>query len=235
MSLQEQESRCLAGSTQSTFRGALRVLYVCLAVMLLSAEKGVPRKALGPVLVACLVCVSQRRVAAGQRVNSCRRAHRVTSPAGGSLRGRRLCRALHLTVGHADPEIPDAPASGWIIPIPATSGNRESRIRYSDQTGIPDFPNPDADQTGVPHFPDPGIPAKSGFKSRLFFAAARTVIAHWQRQARLVRFLAGVPGWGQRPIVQRLGVGSDCRPQRKRTQPRGDVMGDVLRLVFVLP
>ena len=169
MSLQEQESRCLAGSTQSTFRGALRVLYVCLAVMLLSAEKGVPRKALGPVLVACLVCVSQRRVAAGQRVNSCRRAHRVTSPAGGSLRGRRLCRALHLTVGHADPEIPDAPASGWIIPIPATSGNRESRIRYSDQTGIPDFPNPDADQTGVPHFPDPGIPAKSGFKSRLFF------------------------------------------------------------------
>ena len=143
MSLQEQESRCLAGSTQSTFRGALRVLYVCLAVMLLSAEKGVPRKALGPVLVACLVCVSQRRVAAGQRVNSRRRAHRVTSPTGGSLRGRRLCRALHLTVGHADPEISElSPMPRHLGGLSRSRPNSESRIRYSDQTGIPDFPNP---------------------------------------------------------------------------------------------
>ena len=147
MSLQEQESRCSAGSTQSTFRGALRVLYVCLAVMLLSAEKGVPRKALGPVLVACLVCVSQRRVAAGQLVNSRRRAHRVTSPTGGSLRGRRLCRALHLTVGHADPEIPDAPASGRIIPIPAKFG----------------IPNPVFRPNRDSRFPESRIPTKPGF------------------------------------------------------------------------
>ena len=91
-----------------------------------------------------------------------------------------------------DPEIPDARASGFIFPIPAKSGFPISRIRDSGQIGIPDFPKS-------------GIPAKSGFKSGkipIFFAAARTVIAHCQRQARLLRFLVGVPGWEKRLIVQ---------------------------------
>jgi hypothetical protein len=76
--------------------------------------------------------------------------------------------------------------------IPAKSGFPISRIRDSGQIGIPDFPKS-------------GIPAKSGFKSGkipIFFAAARTVIAHCQRQARLLRFLVGVPGWEKRLIVQ---------------------------------
>jgi hypothetical protein len=42
----------------------------------------------------------------------------------------------------ADPEIPDARASGFIFPIPAKSGFPISRIRDSGQIGIPDFPNP---------------------------------------------------------------------------------------------
>ena len=85
-----------------------------------------------------------------------------------------------MTVGHADPEIPDAPASGRIIPIPAKSGW--------------DVGNPES-----------GIPTKPGFKSGkipIFFAAARAVIKKTcQRQARLVRFLIGVPGWEKRLIV----------------------------------
>ena len=108
----------------------------------------------------------------------------------------------------ADPEIPDAPASGRDCPDPG-------------QAGIPGFPNPgipaksgcpisrirDSSQIGMPGSTKSGIPAKSGFKSGkipIFFsaAAARTVIAHCQRQARLLRFLVGVPGWEKRLIVQ---------------------------------
>jgi hypothetical protein len=85
--------------------------------------------------------------------------------------------------------------------------------------GIPDFPNPGFRPNRDARFPESRIPAKSGFpisrnpgfrpnrdsnpgKSRFFFAAARTVIAHCQRQARLLRFLVGVPGWEKRLIVQ---------------------------------
>ncbi len=91
-------------------------------------------------------------------------------------------------VMQADPEIPDARASGFIFPIPAKSGFPISRIRDSGQIGMPDFPNPGfwPNRDHDPDFPESGIPAKSGFKSGkipIFFEAARTVIAHCQRQA----------------------------------------------------
>ncbi len=89
-----------------------------------------------------------------------------------------------VVVGGADPQIPDARASGFIFPIPAKSG----------------FPIP-----RIPGSPNPGIPTKPGFKSGkipIFFAAARAVIKKTcQRQAQLVRFLIGVPGWEKRLIV----------------------------------
>ena len=46
--------------------------------------------------------------------------------------------------------------------------------------------------------------AISGFHPRKshFFLTARTVIADCQRQARLVRFLVGVPGWEKRLIAE---------------------------------
>ena len=62
----------------------------------------------------------------------------------------------------------------------------------------------------------PGIPTKSGFKSGkipISFVAARTVIKKTcQRQARLVRFLVGVPGWEKRLMSNDSEFrDSDCR------------------------
>ena len=64
-----------------------------------------------------------------------------------------------------------------------------------------------------------------------------------QPQARLVRFLIGVPGWEKRLIQVVLIRPLTLSPSRqrlhapvelwKRTQPSGDVMGDVPRVVFV--
>ena len=106
----------------------------------------------------------------------------------------------------ADPEIPDARASGRKIPIPAKSGFPISRIRDSGQIGIPDFPNPGFRPNRDARFPEIRDSGQIGIQIRenpdFFFAAARTVIAHCQRQARLLRFLVGVPGWEKRLIVQ---------------------------------
>ncbi len=105
-------------------------------------------------------------------------------------------------------QIPDARASGFIFPIPAKSGFPISRIPGSRPNRDSRFPESrDPDQTGIPDSPNPGmIPTKPGFKSGkipIFFAAARAVIKETcQRQARLVRFLVGVPGWEKRLIVQ---------------------------------
>jgi hypothetical protein len=101
------------------------------------------------------------------------------------------------SLAQSDPEIPDARVSGLIFPIPAKSGFPIPRIRDFGQIGIPDFPKLN---------PNPGIPAraKSGFKSGKihFFAGPERVIAHCQRQAWLLRFLIGVPGWEKSLIVQ---------------------------------
>ena len=113
---------------------------------------------------------------------------------------------VHTDQARADPEIPDAPASGRDCPDPG-------------QAGIPGFPNPGIPaKSGCPMSRDPGQignrgwnpgnspdPGQIGIQIREnpdFFAAARTVIAHCQRQARLLRFLVGVPGWEKRLIVQ---------------------------------
>jgi hypothetical protein len=70
----------------------------------------------------------------------------------------------------------------------------------------PESPHPDPGQTGiqVPDFPNPGDSGQIGTQIRenlgFFFATARTVIAHCQRQARLVRFLVG-PWAGKRLIA----------------------------------
>ena len=108
----------------------------------------------------------------------------------------------------ADPEIPDARASGsrFIFPIPAKSGFPIPRIPGSRQNRDSRFPESrDPDKTGIPDSPNPGIPSKLGFKSGkipIFFSAARAVIKKTcQRQARLVRFLIGVTGWEKRLIV----------------------------------
>ena len=78
-----------------------------------------------------------------------------------------------------------------------------SRSRPNRDSRFPESRDPD--QTGIPDSPNPGIPTKPGFKSGkipIFFAAARAVIKKTcQRQARLVRFLIGVPGWEKRLIV----------------------------------
>jgi hypothetical protein len=93
-----------------------------------------------------------------------------------------------------DHQIPDARASGFIFPIPAKSGFPSPRIPGSR-------PNRDS------RFPESRDPGQIGIQIREnpdFFAAARTVISHCQRQARLVRFLIGVPGWEKRLIVHCL-------------------------------
>ena len=104
-----------------------------------------------------------------------------------------------------DPEIPDARVSGFIFPIPAKSGFPISRIRDSGQIGMPDFPNPGFRPKRESRFPEIRDSGQIGIQIREnpdFFEAARTVIAHCQRQARLLRFLVGVPGWEKRLIVQ---------------------------------
>ena len=70
------------------------------------------------------------------------------------------------------------------------------------------------------------IPAKIGHigiqsEKISLFLTARTVIADCQRQARLVRFLGGVPGWEKRLIAELLGVGtgSDRRLDVLRASP----------------
>jgi hypothetical protein len=67
----------------------------------------------------------------------------------GQLRGRRPAGRAG-GISRPDSEIPDAAAraSGWIqaLPIPAKSGFPISKVpesRDPDQTGVPDFPNPD--------------------------------------------------------------------------------------------
>ncbi len=98
----------------------------------------------------------------------------------------------------SDPEIPDAPASGRVAPIPAKSGFPISRIPKSR-------PNRDSP------FPESRDPGQIGIQIRPgenpdFFAAARSVISDCQQQAQLVRFLVGVPGWEKRLIIQLIRV-----------------------------
>ncbi len=112
---------------------------------------------------------------------------------------------LSLTVASRPPN-PRCPGIGVYFPDPGQIGIPDSPI-----PGIPTKPGfpipriPGPDQTGIPDSPNPGIPTKPGFKSGkipIFFAAARAVIKKTcQRQARLVRFLIGVPGWEKRLIV----------------------------------
>ena len=130
---------------------------------------------------------------------------------------RRSCQRPAQTPG----EIPDARASGRILPIPAQTlkrdfGNPEtphpgqirigSKSRFPGKIGIRvgaksgDWENRDRGQIrGI--FP---IPAKSANRDSIRenpnSLTARTVIADCQRQARLVRFLVGVPGWEKRLI-----------------------------------
>ena len=72
-------------------------------------------------------------------------------------------------------------------------------------------------RNGIPHFHNSGQIGIQFRENPRRNAAAGTVIAHCPRQARLLRFLVGVPGWEKRRIVQSLGVGSDSRLQWKRT------------------
>jgi hypothetical protein len=84
----------------------------------------------------------------------------------------------------ADPEIPDARASGFIFPIPAKSGFPISRIPDSGQIGIPDFPNPGFRPNRDARFPEIRDSGQIGIQIREnpdFFESARTVIAHCRK------------------------------------------------------
>jgi hypothetical protein len=88
------------------------------------------------------------------------------------------------------------------------------------QIGIPDFQNPGIPtKPGFPisripgsrpnrdsRFPESRDPDQTAGDSNpgkfRFFAATRTVIAHCQRQALLLQFVFGVPGWEKRLAVQ---------------------------------
>ena len=121
----------------------------------------------------------------------------------------RVCSALDASGPKIRPrQTPKSPMPGHRGLFSRSRQNRDSRFPESGipaKSGFPISRIRDSGQIGTPDFPKSGIPAKSGFKSGkipIFFEAARTVIAHCQRQARLLRFLVGVPGWEKRLIIQ---------------------------------
>ena len=83
-------------------------------------------------------------------------------------------------------------------PMPRHRGGL-SRSRPNRDSGTPNLrPNRDSQFPEIAPKPN-SIQFRENLPKN---AAARTVIAHCQRQARLLRFLVGVPGWEKRLIVQ---------------------------------